>query len=148
MGNIGDVPFFRTIGAVTTSLAGAMTPSTILLLAMVIYTGFVIPKPSMLGWAKWITYINPVSYIFESIMVNEFYDRQFECSQYIPSGPGYENVDSKNKVCTAVGSVPGEPFVNGTNYLKYAYQYYNSTNGEIWVLLLHLLLYSWEFTFG
>ncbi|KAF6072316.1 ABC-2 type transporter family protein [Candida albicans] len=82
--------FFRTIGAVTTSLAGAMTPSTILLLAMVIYTGFVIPKPSMLGWAKWITYINPVSYIFESIMVNEFYDRQFECSQYIPSGPGYE----------------------------------------------------------
>ena len=118
--------FFRTIGAVTTSLAGAMTPSTILLLAMVIYTGFVIPKPSMLGWAKWITYINPVSYIFESIMVNEFYDRQFECSQYIPSGPGYENVDSKNKVCTAVGSVPGEPFVNGTNYLKYAYQYYNS----------------------
>ena len=54
-------------------------------------------KPSMLGWAKWITYINPVSYIFESIMVNEFYDRQFECSQYIPSGPGYENVDSKIK---------------------------------------------------
>ena len=80
-------------------------------------------------------------------MVNEFYDRQFECSQYIPSGPGYENVDSKIK-CTAVGSVPGEPFVNGTNYLKYAFQYYNSTNGEIWVLLLHLLLYSWEFTFG
>ena len=30
-------------------------------------------------------------------MVNEFYDRQFECSQYIPSGPGYENVDSKIK---------------------------------------------------
>ena len=52
--------FFRSVGAVTTSLEGAMTPSTILLLAMVIYTGFVVPKPDMLGWAKWISYINPV----------------------------------------------------------------------------------------
>ncbi|EDK39691.2 hypothetical protein PGUG_03789 [Meyerozyma guilliermondii ATCC 6260] len=31
---------FRSLGAVSTSLAGAMTPATVILLAMVIYTGF------------------------------------------------------------------------------------------------------------
>ena len=118
--------FFRSVGAVTTSLEGAMTPSTILLLAMVIYTGFVVPKPDMLGWAKWISYINPVGYVFESIMVNEFHGRRFLCSTYVPSGPFYQDISRENQVCTAVGSIPGDPYVSGTNYLKYAYQYYNA----------------------
>ena len=68
---------FRSIGAVSTSISGAMTPATVLLLAMVIYTGFVIPTPSMLGWSRWINYINPVGYVFESLMVNEFHGREF-----------------------------------------------------------------------
>ncbi|RCK65837.1 Multidrug resistance protein CDR1 [Candida viswanathii] len=118
--------FFRSVGAVTTSLEGAMTPSTILLLAMVIYTGFVVPKPDMLGWAKWISYINPVAYVFESIMVNEFHGRDFLCSTYVPTGPFYENVSPENQVCTAVGSVPGEAYVSGTEFLRYSYQYYNA----------------------
>ena len=117
---------FRSIGAVSTSISGAMTPATVLLLAMVIYTGFVIPTPSMLGWSRWINYINPVGYVFESLMVNEFHGREFQCAQYVPSGPGYENISRSNQVCTAVGSVPGNEMVSGTNYLAGAYQYYNS----------------------
>ncbi|MCC3252264.1 ABC transporter permease, partial [Serratia marcescens] len=58
---------FRSLGAVSTSLAGAMTPATVILLAMVIYTGFVIPTPKMLGWSRWINYINPVGYVFEAL---------------------------------------------------------------------------------
>ncbi|KAL6452790.1 CDR1 Pleiotropic ABC efflux transporter of multiple drugs CDR1 [Candida maltosa Xu316] len=115
-----------SIGAVSTSLAGAMTPAIVLLLAMVIYTGFVIPTPSMLGWSRWINYINPVGYAFESLMVNEFHGRDFLCSTYIPAGPAFANVSIDNKVCTAVGSVPGNTIVSGTQYLKLSYQYYNS----------------------
>ena len=116
--------FFRSVGAITTSLEGAMIPSTILLMAMVIYTGFVVPKPDMLGWAKWISYINPIAYVFESIMVNEFHGRHFLCSTYVPSGSGYEDLNSEDQVCSAVGSIPGNPYVSGTDFLKYAYQYY------------------------
>jgi ATP-binding cassette subfamily G (WHITE) protein 2 (PDR) len=117
---------FRSIGAVSTSLAGAMTPATVLLLAMVIYTGFVIPTPSMLGWSRWINYINPVGYVFESLMVNEFNNRDFECSSFVPSGGAYDSISLDNRVCSAVGSVPGNTIVNGTDYLAQAYRYYNS----------------------
>lgn len=117
---------FRSIGAVSTSLAGAMTPATVLLLAMIIYTGFVIPTPNMLGWSRWINYINPVGYVFESLMVNEFHDREFECSTYIPSGGAYESISRENRACSAVGSTPGSSIVNGTDYLAQAYRYYNS----------------------
>ena len=40
-------------------------------------------------------------------MVNEFHGREFECGQYIPSGPSFENLPVENKVCTTVGSTPG-----------------------------------------
>ncbi|KAI5909459.1 Multidrug resistance protein CDR1 [Candida parapsilosis] len=117
---------FRSIGAVSTTIAGAMTPATVLLLAMVIFTGFVIPTPYMLGWSRWINYINPVGYVFESLMVNEFNHREFACSEYVPVGPGYENVASENKVCSAVGSKPGSDVVDGTDYLRLSFRYYNA----------------------
>ncbi|KAF6072234.1 ABC-2 type transporter family protein [Candida albicans] len=101
---------FRSIGAVTTTIATAMSLSTVFLLAMIIYAGFVLPIPYILGWSKWIRYINPVTYIFESLMVNEFHGREFECGQYIPS----------------VGSTPGSTVVQGTEYIKLAYQFYSS----------------------
>ncbi|CAK7891667.1 pleiotropic ABC efflux transporter of multiple drugs Cdr1p [[Candida] anglica] len=117
---------FRCLGAVSTSLAGAMTPATVLLMAMVIFTGFVIPTPKMLGWSRWINYINPVGYVFESLMVNEFNDRHFECTSYVPSGPGYQNIPESSRICSAVGSVPGRSYIDGTDYLAQAYRYYNS----------------------
>ncbi|KGR17598.1 multidrug resistance protein CDR2, partial [Candida albicans P37037] len=117
---------FRSIGAVTTTIATAMSLSTVFLLAMIIYAGFVLPIPYILGWSRWIRYINPVTYIFESLMVNEFHGREFECGQYIPSGPGFENLPVENKVCTTVGSTPGSTVVQGTEYIKLAYQFYSS----------------------
>ncbi|RCK57612.1 Multidrug resistance protein CDR1 [Candida viswanathii] len=117
---------FRTIGAMTNTLSDAMTPATVLLLAMVIFTGFVIPTRNMLGWSRWINYLNPIGYVFESLMVNEFHNREFECSDYIPSGSDYTNVPLENRSCSVVGSVPGSSTVNGTDYLAQAYRFYNA----------------------
>ncbi|KAJ9093998.1 Multidrug resistance protein [Naganishia cerealis] len=120
---------FRSLGAVSTSLAGAMTPANVLLLAMVIYTGFVIPTPKMLGWARWIGYINPVGYVFESLMANEFHGREFLCSTYLPTGPGYDDLTGDLRVCNTVGSTPGSNMVSGTRYIKESYNY---TIGTKW----------------
>lgn len=117
---------FRSLGAVSTSLAGAMTPATTVLLAMVIFTGFVIPIPSMLGWCRWIQYINPVSYVFESLMVNEFVGREFTCSQFVPSGGAYDSVDEVSRVCSVSGATAGSATVDGTVYLRTSYEYVNS----------------------
>ncbi|CAN3499562.1 pleiotropic ABC efflux transporter of multiple drugs Cdr1p [Diutina catenulata] len=119
---------FRSIGAISTSLAQAMTPATVLLLAMVIFTGFVIPFPSILGWSKWIYWINPMSYVFESLMANEFHNRRFECSEWVPSplvSEVYANVRPNERVCAALGSAPGESFVEGSKYLSVAFSYSN-----------------------
>ena len=117
---------FRSLGAVSTSLAGAMTPATVILLAMVIYTGFVIPTPKMLGWSRWINYINPVGYVFEALMANEFSERAFDCAQYVPSGGAYDSVSLQERVCNTVGLRAGLTIVQGTDYIAEQYEYYNS----------------------
>ena len=48
-----------------------MVPAAVLILGLVMFTGFVIPIDYMLGWSRWMNYIDPVAYAFESLMVNE-----------------------------------------------------------------------------
>ncbi|KAK6455944.1 multidrug resistance protein [Scheffersomyces xylosifermentans] len=117
---------FRSLAAVATSIANAMTPASVVLMAMIIYAGFIIPIPYMLGWSRWINYLNPLGYVFESLMLNEFHNREFECSTFVPSGPGYESISNSARVCSTVGSRPGISTVNGTAYLTEAYRYYIS----------------------
>ena len=56
-------------------------------------------------------------------MVNEFHTINAECSVLVPTGPGYENVSLANKVCTTVGSLPGQSTVNGERYLSLDFNY-------------------------
>ncbi|KRZ98264.1 uncharacterized protein AC631_05976, partial [Debaryomyces fabryi] len=117
---------FRSLGAVSTTFAGAMTPATVLLLAMVIFAGFVLPTPSMLGWSRWINYLNPIAYVFESLMANEYSGRDFECSEFVPSGPGYPDTNSIHRICATTGSKAGLSVLHGDDYLAVSYEYYNS----------------------
>ncbi|KAF2116373.1 ABC drug exporter AbcA [Lophiotrema nucula] len=118
--------FFRSIASCSRSLVQALAPAAILILGLVMYTGFTIPTKYMLGWSRWIGYIDPVGYGFESLMINEFHNRQFRCAAYVPTGPGYDDVPSVNHVCSAVGAVPGNPFVDGDTYIDSAYGYVHS----------------------
>lgn len=117
---------FRTVGAVTKSLYEAMVPATVLLLSLVIYTGFAINVTNMHGWSRWINYINPIGYAFESLMANEFHNRRFNCSTTIPTGPGYENMPSDGWVCSGTGAKAGQDYIMGDDYIELSYEYYNS----------------------
>ncbi|KAL4953269.1 ABC-2 type transporter-domain-containing protein [Aspergillus filifer] len=117
---------FRTFGAMSRSLAQALVPAALLILGLVIYTGFVIPTRDMLGWSRWMNYINPIAYAFEAFMVNEFRNRQFPCASFVPSGPGYENVSPENQICSTVSGTVGSPYIDGDAYLATAYEYYAS----------------------
>ncbi|KAL4806551.1 ABC-2 type transporter-domain-containing protein [Aspergillus unguis] len=120
---------FRTMAASSRTLSQALVPAAILILGLVIYTGFTIPTRNMLGWSRWMNYINPIGYGFESLMVNEFNGRPFPCSkeEYVPRGDGYG--DLANQVCAVVGAVPGERIVDGTTYLRESFQY---THSHLW----------------
>ena len=111
------------------------------LLALTLYTGYNIPEPSMIGTLRWITYINvcisshvhystkltvclfsqPLKYVCESIVTNEFRTLDLEHSNLVPQGPGYEAVTSKSHVCTVAGAVPGQTAVNGLQYIKLSF---------------------------
>ena len=136
--------FFRSIAALSRSLVQALAPAAILILGLIMYTGFTIPPNYMLGWSKWIRYINPVSYGFESLMINEFNNRDFTCNQFIPSGPGYEGIGGTNQACMAVGSVPGQPYVAGQSYIGTAFEYKVSHKwrnfGVMWVFCFGLMM--------
>jgi ATP-binding cassette subfamily G (WHITE) protein 2 (PDR) len=119
---------FRTIASVSRTLSQAMAPAAVLILGIVIYTGFALPVPNMRGWARWINYIDPVAYGFESLMINEFAGRTFQCNEnaFVPYGPAYANVSPTERVCGAVGAVAGSSVVSGTAYIESSYQYYPS----------------------
>jgi ABC-type multidrug transport system permease subunit/ABC-type multidrug transport system ATPase subunit len=114
---------FRTIASYSRTLSQALVPAAALILGLVIYTGFTIPPTDMLGWSRWMNYIDPIAYGFESLMVNEFHNRNFTCSTYIPS---YPSASLAHQVCSAKGAVAGEMIVMGDNYLHDSFQYYNS----------------------
>jgi ABC-type multidrug transport system permease subunit/ABC-type multidrug transport system ATPase subunit len=116
---------FRTIASASRTLFQALVPAAILILSLVIFTGFVLPTRYMLGWCRWIGYIDPLSYSFEALIVNEFHGREFRCVDFIPSTAysEYANVSSANQVCSSVGSVPGQPFVSGDAYTESAFNY-------------------------
>jgi ATP-binding cassette subfamily G (WHITE) protein 2 (PDR) len=135
--------FFRSIAALSRSLVQALAPAAVLILGLVMYTGFTIPPVYMLGWSVWIRYINPVSYGFESLMINEFHNRNFDCNQYVPSGPGYEGIDGLNHACMGTGSVPGQTYINGDDFINTSFNYYAKNKwrnfGILWVFCFGLM---------
>ncbi len=114
---------YRAMGAMSRTLEGTQPPGAVFALLLVLYSGFVVPAHAMRPWLKWFIYINPVYYGFESMIINEFSGRDFPCNEYIPSGPNYANVSSKQKACTAVGSSPGSSTASGDAYIYQTWGY-------------------------
>lgn len=133
--------FFRLVAAAFKEESSATSVAGIGVLVFSLYTGYTIPRLSIPGALRWITYLNvgyriffechaetsfqPLGYGFESLMMNEFHTLNGTCSTLVPQGPGYENVSLANQVCTTVGAQPGMPTVDGNafTYLSYDYKY-------------------------
>ncbi|KAH7142621.1 ABC-2 type transporter-domain-containing protein [Dactylonectria estremocensis] len=116
---------YRTLACLTRTSHQAMVPASLLSLGLMIYTGFTIPTDYMLGWSRWMNYINPLAYAFEAMMANEFHNREFPCSQMVPQGPGYDKLPVESRICAVVGAEPGSSLVNGDRYINMSFDYYN-----------------------
>ncbi|KAI9065216.1 pleiotropic drug resistance ABC transporter [Trametes sanguinea] len=115
--------WFRSLAAAFMSAAPAQAIAGLTTLVLVLYTGYSLPQPYMIGALKWITWINPLRYGFEALMVNEFHAVHADCSVLVPQGPAYANITLDNQVCTTVGSVPGSLTVSGASYIALSYGY-------------------------
>ncbi|THH30475.1 hypothetical protein EUX98_g3698 [Antrodiella citrinella] len=115
--------FFRTLAAGFASPAPAQSVAGVTVLGIIAYTGYTIPQPSMIGALKWLTWINPVRYGFEALLVNEFHALTGQCSVLVPSGPGYDGITAVNQVCNTVGSITGQTVVSGDRYVEESFAY-------------------------
>ncbi|KAL6229440.1 hypothetical protein BDW75DRAFT_245735 [Aspergillus navahoensis] len=109
---------FRAIGAASPNLEVASNLSGIIMKFLVMYTGYMIPKPQMKNWFIELYYANPMSYSFQAALTNEFHDTTMSCvgSNLIPEGNGYN--DSRYQSCAGVqGAERGATYVTGDNYL-------------------------------
>jgi ATP-binding cassette subfamily G (WHITE) protein 2 (PDR) len=142
---------YRSIAASTKTVSQALAIAGVVTLAIVIYTGFVIPRPKMHPWFKWISWINPVAYAFEGLFVNELHGQRYTCSALVPSGGPY-TLTGNTFVCAVAGAVVGQTTVSGDNYLESQFQY---SYAHIWrnlgfmfafmIFFLFLYLFATEF---
>jgi ATP-binding cassette subfamily G (WHITE) protein 2 (SNQ2) len=99
---------------------------------------------SLAGALKWITYLNPLRWAFEAVMTNEFHTIHGECATIVPRGADYNNFSVANKVCTVVGSVPGQALVSGERFVELSFAYNQSNLWRV-CLYLRVLIASYQY---
>ncbi|KAK6464612.1 ABC-2 type transporter-domain-containing protein [Scheffersomyces coipomensis] len=116
---------FQAVASLNKTVSSANAFAGTLILAVLMYSSFTLQRPSMHDYFKWISYINPILYAFEAFISSEFHGRKMECdgSYLTPGGPGYENLANGTQVCAFKGSVLGQTWVSGDEYLKIAFTY-------------------------
>lgn len=62
---------FRMIGSLSRTLGQSMPPTSTIVVLAILCTGFVIPPSYLVPWLGWFRWISPVSYTYESLMINE-----------------------------------------------------------------------------
>jgi ABC-type multidrug transport system permease subunit/ABC-type multidrug transport system ATPase subunit len=129
---------FRTMAALTKTISQAMALSGVLVLVIVIYTGFVIAVPAMHPWFAWLRWVNPIFYAFEILVANEFHGRDFTCSAIIPA---YTPLQGDSWICSIVGAVAGQRTVSGDDFIAANYQYYYSHVWRNFGILLAFLFF-------
>ncbi|KAG2112807.1 ABC-2 type transporter-domain-containing protein [Suillus cothurnatus] len=117
--------FFRLVTAAFKEESSATSVAGIDVLVFSLYFSYTFPRLSIPDALCWITYLNPLGFGFESLMMNEFHTLNRTCFTMVPQHPGYENVSLANQVCTTVGAQPGMSTVddNAFTYLSYDYKY-------------------------
>ncbi|CAO3630281.1 unnamed protein product [Cunninghamella blakesleeana] len=117
--------FFRFFGAISPSFFVATQVTGVLLIALVTYTGYVIPYNKTHPWLSWLYWISPLTYGYKTLLINEMKDQVYTCEglgNAVPYGPTY--TDWNYKTCTMQGGKPGESFVRGDDYLSSYLSYY------------------------
>ncbi|CZS90679.1 probable ATP-binding multidrug cassette transport protein [Rhynchosporium graminicola] len=120
---------YRMFAALSPAIDDAVRFSGIALNLLIIYTGYVIPRPQLLQkyiWFGWLYWVNPIAYSFEAVSTDEFYDRVLECAPItiVPRGPGYGNPAYQG--CAFTGAQVGSLNVPGADYLSTSFNYSRS----------------------
>ncbi|CAN3377385.1 hypothetical protein DIURU_003370 [Diutina rugosa] len=140
MAQLSTITLFRAVGALNRSLLITQSLAGFLAMITLVYSSSLVARPYMPVWFRWISYVNPTFYAYESALSTEFHNRGMECGgpRLIPSGPGYETTFPGGQGCAAPGSSLGETMVQGDVYLKMVYTFSYS---HVWRNLGFMIAY-------
>jgi ATP-binding cassette subfamily G (WHITE) protein 2 (SNQ2) len=115
--------FFRTLGTISRNLDAALRIACVIIVLLILTSGYLVPYGDQRPWIKWFYWLNPVRYAFSGLMINEFKSLTMTCedAQLVPNGPGYSSLD--NQVCTLAGAIAGSDQVSGRSYLEQTFGY-------------------------
>lgn len=136
---------FRCTAAVTKTISAAMAIAGVMVLWIVVYTGFTIQRSYMHPWFEWSSWINPIAYAFEALLVNEVHGRQFPCSaaSIVPAyGQGL------NFECAVAGAQPGQINVDGDSWVETMYGYSYSHIWRNLGFLFAFMIFFYTIYFG
>ena len=134
---------YRMFASLSPAIDDAVRFSGLAFNLLVVYAGYVIPKPQLLHqkiWFGWLYYINPIAYTFEGVLTNEFSGRVMECSPQtlVPQGPG---VSPEFQGCSIAGAELGSASVTGDRYLATQFEYHRSDLWRNWGILVCLSVF-------
>jgi len=130
--------FFRSIGCACPDFDYAIRFGGTLITLFIITSGYLIQYQSEKVWIRWIYWINPLGYGFSTLMENEFSRITLTCTDLVPSGEGYSNIE--NQVCTLQGSTAGTDQVSGSAYILQAFNLNPSHLWANWGIIIVLII--------
>ncbi|KAF3927823.1 hypothetical protein ABW20_dc0102164 [Dactylellina cionopaga] len=134
---------FRTMAASTKTITQAMALAGIMVLAIVIYTGYTLAPPYQHKWLFWLSYINPVRYAYEALLVNEVHGLTYECANLVPAyGTG------NNFACPVAGAEAGSRFVSGEAWASASFDYSYSHLWRNFGIVVAFLIAFWVLYFA
>ncbi|KNC28910.1 hypothetical protein FF38_14545, partial [Lucilia cuprina] len=81
-------------------------------------------------WTAGGPWVDPLAYAFEGLITNEFHNRVYECSSYIPYSP--DQAIDNNFICNAGGAISGQTTVLGDDYILNNFDYKFSHQWRNW----------------
>ncbi|PUU78335.1 hypothetical protein B9Z19DRAFT_1126916 [Tuber borchii] len=121
--------------ALCPTLDDAIRFSEMALNICIIYACYVTPKTQLLHdaiWFGWLFHLNPLGYLFEVILANEFTGRTIKCagSMIVPRGEGYDNFPQYQGCVISSGTL-GNLNIPGDEFIEAQYSY---TSAHLWAI--------------
>ncbi|ODV84587.1 hypothetical protein CANARDRAFT_29115 [[Candida] arabinofermentans NRRL YB-2248] len=161
LGMLSVSQLYHVVAKLAPNLDIANSLSGLFLLWLAMYASYVIPLDQMHPWFKWMAYINPLKYAFESMLLVQLHNVELSCSEadYViggsesdwSSGLVNKTIDG---ICDYTGlrlnyedlldEVTTQAGILGDDYLASAFGYFYD---EVWRNLGILILF-WVFFIG
>ncbi|TIC09163.1 P-loop containing nucleoside triphosphate hydrolase protein [Wallemia mellicola] len=114
---------YKAVASMSSNFTSAIRYNVCLLSIAFTLVGYTIPRYNIGNWFRWISWVNPLPYNFESLLVNQFHGVNIECDQSDIVPNGVNGAEEQYQSCGIQGNRPGSLTILGDDYVDAAFDY-------------------------